>query len=193
MTDAVDGSAEEEGPRELRPFDEIVEPAGARGNWRDLPHLLGGSLRLAWSAGRRELLLTSALQIIASLGVAAQLFAGKAVFSSILSAHGGSFGHVLPALAVLVGVTVALDLAQAVEAEQSRLLGDLVGRRALDRVIDVAVSVDLLAFEQAEFYDRLRRAQAQGQWRAMQTVTGLLGLVGGAVAGVGIVGALAGL
>jgi ATP-binding cassette, subfamily B, bacterial len=193
VSDPID-EVEEEGPREVRPFDEIVEPHGARGSWRDLPGLLAGSLRLAWSAGRRELILTASLQVVASLGVAAQLFAGKAVFSSILSAHGSSsFAHVLPALAVLVGVTVALDLAQAVEAEQSRLLGELVGRRAVDGVIDVAVSVDLLAFEQPDFYDRLRRAQAQGQWRAMQTVNGLLGLVGGAVAGVGIVGALAGL
>jgi ATP-binding cassette subfamily B protein len=182
----------EERPREVRSFAEIVEPEGSRGSWHDLPHLLLESVRLAWSAGRRELLLTATLQVVASLGIAAQLFAGKAVLTSIVDAR-GSFGDVVPALAVLVGVTVALDLAQAVEAEQSRLLAELVGRRALDRVIDVAVSVDLLAFEQPDFYDRLRRAQAQGMFRAMQTVNGLLGVVGGAVAAVGIVGALAGL
>ncbi len=183
----------EERPREVRSFDEIVEPEGSRGSWHDLPHLLLESVRLAWSAGRRELLLTAILQVVASLGIAAQLFAGKAVLTSIVAARGGSFGDVVPALAVLVGVTVALDLAQAVEAEQSRLLAELVGRRALERVIDVAVSVDLLAFEQPDFYDRLRRAQAQGMFRAMQTVNGLLGVVGGAVAAVGIVAALAGL
>ncbi len=183
----------EERPREVRSFDEIVEPEGSRGSWHDLPHLLLESVRLAWSAGRRELLLTAILQVVASLGIAAQLFAGKAVLTSIVDARGGSFGDVVPALAVLVGVTVALDLAQAVEAEQSRLLAELVGRRALERVIDVAVSVDLLAFEQPDFYDRLRRAQAQGMFRAMQTVNGLLGVVGGAVAAVGIVAALAGL
>ncbi len=183
----------EERPREVRSFDEIVEPEGSRGSWHDLPHLLLESVRLAWSAGRRELLLTAILQVVASLGIAAQLFAGKAVLTSIVDARGGSFGDVVPALAVLVGVTVALDLAQAVEAEQSRLLAELVGRRALERVIDVAVSVDLLAFEQPDFYDRLRRAQAQGMFRAMQTVNGLLGVVGGAVAAVCIIGALAGL
>jgi len=183
----------EERPREVRSFAEIVEPEGSRGSWHDLPHLLLESVRLAWSAGRRELLLTAILQVVASLGIAAQLFAGKAVLTSIVDARGGSFGDVVPALAVLVGVTVALDLAQAVEAEQSRLLAELVGRRALERVIDVAVSVDLLAFEQPDFYDRLRRAQAQGMFRAMQTVNGLLGVVGGAVAAVGIVAALAGL
>ena len=188
----MDDDVVDEAPREHRSFDEIVDPKGSHGTWRDLPHLLAESLRLAWSAGRRELALTATLQIVASLGVAAQLFAGKAVLTSILGAH-GSFTDVVPALAVLVGVTVALDLAQTVEAEQSRLLGELVGRRAMERVIDVGVSVDLLAFEEPDFYDRLRRAQAQGMWRAMQTVNGLLGIVGGAVAGVAIVGALAGL
>ena len=62
----------------------------------------------------------------------------------------------LPALAALVAITVALDFAQAIEAEQSRVLGELVGRRALDRVLDVSTRVDLLAFESPEFYDRLR-------------------------------------
>ena len=172
---------------------EIIEPEGSKSTFRDLPHLLAASFRLVWSAGRRELFLTSTLQVLAAAGIAAQLFVGKAVFAAVLRAHGAGFAHVLPSLALFVGITVALDLARAVEAEQSRLLSELVGRRALDRVIDVTVSVDLLAFEDPDFHDRLRRAQAQGTFRAMQTVNGLLGLVGGAVAGIGIVGALAGL
>src|SRR4051812_47409650 len=170
-----------ESPREVKPFIDVIEPEGWRGTRRDLPRLLVDSFRLVWSAGRRELLLTASLQLLSAAGVAAQLFVGKAVFSSVLEARGGSFGDVLPALAVLIALTIALEVAQAVEAEQSKLLAELVSRRALDRVIDVAVSIDLLAFEEPEFYDRLRRAQAQGMFRAMQTVNGLLGVVGGAV------------
>jgi ATP-binding cassette subfamily B protein len=100
---------------------------------------------------------------------------------------------VLPALAVLVGVTVALEFAQAVENEQSRVLSELVGRKAIDRVIDVSTKVDLLAFESPEFYDRLQRARMQGQFRSLQTVQGLLGTVGAAVAGAGLIAALASL
>jgi ATP-binding cassette subfamily B protein len=100
---------------------------------------------------------------------------------------------VLPSLVLLLVVAVALDLAQAVESEQSSLLSELVARRPLDGVIDVAASVDLLAFERPEFYDRLRRAKAQGNFRALQTVNGMLGLVGAAVAAGGIVIARAGL
>jgi ATP-binding cassette subfamily B protein len=101
------------------------------------------------------------------------------------------FGDLVPVLAALVAITVALDLARAIETEQTRVLAELVGRRALDRVLDVSTRIDLLAFESPDFYDRLQRARAQGQFRALQTVNGLLGMVGASVAGVGIVAALA--
>jgi ATP-binding cassette, subfamily B, bacterial len=193
MADDVVADGEESGGREHRAFIDVMEPEGVKSGWRDLPHLLAASFRLVWQAGRRELLITGTLQIASAAGIAAQLFVGRAVFASVLRAHDAGFAHVLPSLGLFVGLMVGLDVARAVEAEQSRLLAELVGRRALDRVIDVTISVDLLAFEEPEFHDRLRRAQAQGTFRAMQTVNGLLGLVGAAVGGIGIVGALAGL
>jgi ATP-binding cassette, subfamily B, bacterial len=179
-------------PRETRSFVEIMHPEGSTGSWRNLPRLLRESIRLVWEASRRVFALTATLQIVSALGVAVQLFVFKHAFGTVLGAH-GSFGSVLPSLALVVGVSVALDLVQTIEREQTRLLGELVGRRALDRVIEVAQSVDLLAFEEPDFYDRLRRAQAQGMFRALQTVNAMLGLVGAVVAAVGIVAALAGL
>jgi ATP-binding cassette, subfamily B, bacterial len=179
-------------PRRGRSWWEVMHPEGAEGTWRDLPRLLADSLRLVWTAGRNVFLLTAALQLVAALGVAVQLFVGKEVLETVLAAGGGAeFGDLVPVLAALVAITVALDLAQAVENEQSRVLGELVGRRALDRVMDVSTRIDLLAFESPDFYDSLQRARAQGQFRALQTVNGLLGMVGASVAAVGIVAALA--
>jgi ATP-binding cassette, subfamily B, bacterial len=77
----------------------------------------------------------------------------------------------VPELAALVAIAVVLDVAAAIQAEQSRVLAELVARRALDRVIDVSTSVGLLAFESPDFYDRLMRARAQGHFRSMQTAT----------------------
>ena len=171
-----------------------MHPEGSEGTWRDLPQLLLDSLKLVWSAGRNVFLLTSALSLLAAVGIAVQLFVGKAVLDEVLGAgESVSFPDLVPVLAALVGVTVALDLARAVQAEQSRVLGELVGRRALDRVMDVSTGIDLLAFESPEFYDRLTRARAQGQFRSLQTVNGLLGIVGSAVAAIGIILALAAL
>jgi ATP-binding cassette, subfamily B, bacterial len=171
---------------------EVMHPEGSQGTWRDLPRLLADSLRLVWSAGRNIFLLTAFLQLVAAFGIAVQLFVGKEVLDAVLGAGGElRLGELAPWLAALVGISVALDLARAIEAEQSRVLGELVGRKAIDRVIDVSTRVDLLAFESPEFYDRLQRARVQGQFRALQTVNGLLGMVGAAVAAVGIVAALA--
>jgi ATP-binding cassette subfamily B protein len=181
-------------PGRGRTWWDVMHPEGSEGTWRDLPQLLLESLKLVWYAGRNTFLLTSILQLLTAVGIAAQLFVGKAVLDEVLGAgESVSFPDLVPVVAALVGVTVALDLARAVQAEQSRVLGELVGRRALDRVMDVSTRIDLLAFESPEFYDRLTRARAQGQFRALQTVNGLLGIVGSAVAAVGIILALAAL
>jgi ATP-binding cassette subfamily B protein len=168
-----------------------MHPEGSAGTWRDLPRLMLDSLKLVWSAGRNTFLLTSALSLLAAVGFAVQLFVGKAVLDVVLGAGGDvQLDELVPALAALVAVTVALDLARAVQSEQSRVLGELVGRRAIDRVLDVSTGIDLLAFESPDFYDRLQRARAQGQFRALQTVTGLLGILSALVAAAGLIGAL---
>ena len=180
--------------RKPRTWWEIQHPEGSEGTWRDLPRLIGDSLRLVWGAGRREFLIMSALQLLEALGIAAQLFISKAVLDAVLAAGASDdFSALLPELAALVAITVALDFARAIEIEQTRVLSELVGRQALSRVIDVSTRVDLLAFESPDFYDRLQRARAQGMFRSMQTVNGLLGLVGSLVAAAGIVIALAAL
>ncbi len=180
--------------RRTRTWWDVMHPEGSEGSWRDLPQLLADSFRLVWEAGRRELLVTAGLQLLTAAGTAAQLFIGKAVFDAVLTAGvAEDYAALLPALAAFVVVTLALDVAQAIEGEQSRVLGELVGRRAIDRVLDVATRIDLLAFESPDFYDRLQRARAQGMWRSMQTVNGLLGLVGAAVTAVGIILALSAL
>jgi ATP-binding cassette subfamily B protein len=171
-----------------------MHPEGSQGTWRDLPKLLLDSIKLVWSAGRNTFLLTSVLQLAAALGIVAQLFVGKEVLSTVLDAGSTvEFADLAPVLVALVVVTVALDLARAIQTEQSRVLGELVARKAVDRVMDVSTRIDLLAFESPEFYDRLQRARAQGQFRALQTVNGLLGIVGASFAAVSIVLALAAL
>jgi ATP-binding cassette, subfamily B, bacterial len=182
------------GPRRGRTWWEVQHPEGSEGTWRDLPELLGDSLRLVWASGRNIFLLTSVLQVLAAVGVAIQLFVAKEVFEAILGAGGElEFGELAPWLVALVAITVALDLAQAIQSEQSRVLGELVGRRAIDRVLDVSTRIDLLAYESPDFYDRLQRARAQGQFRAVQTVQSLIGIVGALIGSVGLILALAAL
>jgi ATP-binding cassette subfamily B protein len=178
----------------MRPLADVIHEE-QKGTWRDVPMLLGRSFQLVWKAGRTEFLLTSALQLCSAVGLAAQLFVAKALFDAILGAGGGrgSFTSILPELAAMAALTVALDVLQALRTEQARILGELVGRRALDRIMDVSTRVDLLAFESADFYDRLRRAQATGPFRALQIAQGSVGLAGAMISAAGIVFALAAL
>ena len=190
------GGRRDGGPpgRRRRTWWEIQHPEGSEGTWRDLPRLVGDSLKLVWGAGKREFLIMSGLQLLEAIGIVAQLFISKAVLTAVFAAGADNdFTALLPELAALVGITVLLDFARAIEVEQTRVLSELVGRQALSRVIDVSTQVDLLAFESPDFYDRLQRARAQGMFRSMQTVNGLLGLVGSLVAAAGIVLALAAL
>jgi ATP-binding cassette, subfamily B, bacterial len=182
-----------DGPRRGgRTWWDVMHPEGSQGTWRDLPHLLWDSIRLVWSSGRNVFLVTSALQLISAIGVAVQLFVAKAVFDAVLGNDGqADLSTLAPPLIALVIVTVTLDLARAIQGEQSRVLGELVGRKAIDRVLDVSTRIDLLAFESPDFYDRLQRARAQGQFRALQTVNGLLGIVGSLVTAASIIVALA--
>src|SRR5919201_1902353 len=181
----------EEPRKDTRALVEILHPEGQEGGWRDLPWLLRSSLRLVWEAGRRDFLVTAALQLFVALGATAQLFVNKAVLAAVLRAGGGGhYGGLVAPLVALVALTVAIEVAQTVEGERSRVLSELVARRALGRVIDVATRVDLLEFESPDFYDRLQRAAAQGQFRSLQMVNGLVGLAGAAVAAVGLVSAL---
>jgi ATP-binding cassette, subfamily B, bacterial len=189
------GGGDGGGPRRGgRTWWDVMHPEGSTGTWRDLPQLLWDSIRLVWNSGRNVFLVTSALQLISAIGVVVQLFVAKAVFEAVLGNAGKADLETLaPPLVALVVVTVLLDLARAVQNEQSRVLGELVGRKAIDRVLDVSTRIDLLAFESPDFYDRLQRARAQGQFRALQTVNGLLGIVGSFVTAASIIIALAAL
>src|SRR5690606_19764974 len=48
-----------------RPFDEFLREEG-RAGWRDLPSLLRRAFGLVWAAGRKEFLVTSALQLVSA-------------------------------------------------------------------------------------------------------------------------------
>ena len=172
---------------------EVVDPETER-RLRELPRLIADSFTLVWNSGRRELLLTSGIQLAVAVGLVVQLFLVQRLFTAVLGAgETDDFSSILPELAALLVVGLLLSVGQAVQTEQSRVLAELVGRRAFDRVLDVATRVDLLAYESPDFYDRLVRAITQGQFRSIQIVNGLVGLIGAAVAATGIVVALAAL
>ena len=167
---------------------ELLAPVAER-NARQLPRLVAGAIKLVWSAAPRELLLATGLQVLSSVGLAVQVLVGRKLLSAFIQVgHGGSAGSVLPALMALAGATALIAFANTGATELQRVLGEIVTRHALGKVLDVSVAADLLAFETPTFHDRLQRAQVNASGRPLQMTNGLVGIVGSmfGVVGVGV-------
>lgn len=161
---------------------------GKKREWRQLPRMVRLALGLVWRAARWRGAVVALLQAIASAGVAAQLLAGNDLFAQALAARGSDEGlaSVVPSALVVGGLSCVIAILNAYATTQSRYLSELVGARAYDQIISSAASVDLIAFEDSGFYDRLQRANVAGQMRPWMMTSGLLGLVTSVIGTAGI-------
>jgi ATP-binding cassette subfamily B protein len=169
----------------------MPEGKGAGRPRRDLPRAIADAGRLIASAGRAELVTVVVLELLTAACLSGLLLFGSSVVSAVLEAdrQGDRLAGVLPQLVGLVVVSALLSVAQALVARQYHLLGELTSRQGQGRILDVTCAVDLAAFDQPGFHDRVARA-ASAVDRSGQIVNGLLGLLQ-AVAG--LVGALVAL
>jgi ATP-binding cassette subfamily B protein len=171
-------------------IDDILVPIGER-HARDLPKLVFRAVKLVWSAARLELAFTVGLQAVSSLALAVQVLVAKRLLSAILEVnHGQSIGHIVLPLVALTVATAFIAFAGTASAELQRILSELVQRHAMSKVLDVAVAADLLAFETPSFHDRLQRAQMHGAARPIQMTTGLINVMRGLFALIGVGAAL---
>ncbi len=144
---------------------------------RDLPRLVTAGVAITWQAGQRELIIITALEVLSGVGVAAEVIVGRRVLEALLATQHTSAGlaTVWPSALLLGAITAVLGLAGAVLREQQRLLSELTSRYAQDQILDVTCAVELAAFDEHGFHDRVARAQA-GVMRAPEMVMGLQGL-----------------
>ncbi|HEX2048228.1 MAG TPA: ABC transporter ATP-binding protein [Acidimicrobiales bacterium] len=145
-------------------------------SFRRIPVVALGALRLVHRAAPRQLAMSIALQVVTGAGVTFQLLLGRRVLDAILQADrlDRGMGDLVPALVAFLAVSAALNFAYAAQGELMRLLGELVGRHAQDRIIDVATVVDLEAYENPEFHDRLMRAQMAANFRPFNLTNNFL-------------------
>jgi len=139
--------------------------------------LVAAGVGITWRAGRRELITMAVLEVLSGIGVAVEVLVGRHVLAAILVTQHTSagLGSVWPSAALLGLVTAVLGVAGVVLREQQRVLSELTARYAQDRILDVTCAVDLAAFDDPEFHDRVARAQV-GVMRAPQMVFGLQGI-----------------
>lgn len=169
---------------------ELFTP-GSGASARALPRLIGEALRIAWRAGPRELLLLIGFDVLAAVAVLGEVLLARRVLAIVLHVerYGGGLGAVWPSAVLLALVTAILGLLGAVAFSQQRLLAELTSRYAQDRVLDVTCAVELAAFDEPQFFDRVARAQA-GISQVPMLIFSLFGLMQSVSGSVGALAAL---
>lgn len=160
---------------------------------RRFPRMVKRALGVVWQSGRGPFLGNIALTVVTGAGTAVQLLAMQRALTAVLDADraGAGAAEVVGPIAVLAGITVVLQVARAIQMEQTQLLGKRVERSLTDGVLDAAASVDLAAFESHEFHNRVQRASDGAGFRTTSLVFGLMNLSGSLFAVLGIAAYLA--
>lgn len=168
-------------------------PAANRSR-RELPRVIAGALRLIWAAGRREFVTVLLVEALAAAGLAGLVLLGREVLQGVLAADsdGTGWSGLVPELAALAALSTVLAVTQALVGRQHQLLAELTSRHAQTRILDGACGVELSAFDDPAFHDRVARAQA-AVFRAQQVVHGIVGLTQATAGAVGSLVALAAL
>ncbi|MGQ0848417.1 MAG: ABC transporter ATP-binding protein [Actinomycetota bacterium] len=158
---------------------------------RRLPGLARRALGLVVAAGRREFALSTGLQVLTGLAIAAELVVGKGALQALLAAGAGNGGLavVTPWAMALAGLTVVVGFTSAVQREQQQILGELVGRHMEGSTLTISGLVPLDEFERPDFHNRLQRVSA-GLQQPLNMVYGLSGLISALIGVMGVAVAL---
>ena len=138
--------------------EEVLRPRVKRG-FKRLPRLVSRAVRVVWQASPREFVVVAVLQVLMGIGLALQVFVAQRLLNRLLGAESDDFGAVFPVIVALMVVGLAIAVARAVLAERQRVLSEEVALYATGKVLDVAGAVELIAYEDPAFSDRLQRAQ----------------------------------
>jgi ATP-binding cassette subfamily B protein len=157
-----------------------------------LRRLVAEAIRLAWQAGRRELVVMFVMQAATVVVVVVTALVARSLLSGLLDADraGGDIDELVPKVLVVAVLTAALGVAQAVQLHRQRVLSELCTRHAEDRVLAVTGAVELTAFDEPSFHDAVERARF-AVLRLPAVVGGLSGLLSALAGAFGGVVALA--
>ena len=128
-----------------------------------LPRLIGRALGLVWASAKGELLSYIAIQVLSAAGLALMLVLGREVLEVVINGAtapaGSQLGGATPELVALAILSALVGFASAAMSERRLLIAELVERHVQGQIIDSVSALDLAAFEDPAFHDRLRRAK----------------------------------
>jgi len=169
------------------PYWQLDDPGRQVGLWqmiRQLPAATMPVIAIIWRATPRAALTIVLLQVASGVALSFGLLATTGVLEGLLTA-GPSADRVTAALPALALVVAAFAVRGAMDAgvalAQARVV-PAVRREAEERLLDAALQVELAAFDDARFYDRLHRARDRGMFHLEQATDNLVQLIGAAFA-----------
>lgn len=199
MSATVRAAGEEKDPPDdhslVSPYWKLDESDRALGLWqliRGLPAATGPVLATIWRAAPRHAALIAVMQIVSGLATAFGLLATTGVFEELLAAGptADRLTAALPSLGMVVGAVVLRGAVDTATAFALARVKPGVARLAEGEVFAASLRVDLSAFDDPTFYDRMHRARDQGLVHISMAVDTQLEMIGAAMAVVAASGGL---
>lgn len=160
-----------------------------------LPGLVGRALALAWRASPGNTAATLALNLAAGVFTAVALVATAGVLDELFAA-GPTPDRVyaaVPALVLVASATVLRGALSAAAGWAQARLEPHVEQAAETRLMELATAVQVLAFDDNDFHDRMFRASVRGASETKRLVTFTVDILTGAIgicAAAGVLGVL---
>src|SRR6516165_3653707 len=176
-------------------YDARMAAVGFRAVARRFPGLVGQAVRLGWSASRLDTAATITLNIASGVFTAFALFATTGVLEALFAA-GPTPQRVraaLPSLIVVAAATAARAGLSATAGWAQSRLEPQVDQAVEVRLFDLTSQVELAAFDDPDFHDRMQRARDRGAGAASRVVNNVIDCLtafAGIAAAVTVVGLL---
>jgi len=157
-------------------YDARMAAVGFRDVARRFPGLVGQAVRLGWSASRLDTVATITLNVASGVFTAFALFATTGVLEALFA--GGPTPQrlraALPSLILVAAATATrAGLSAAAGWAQSRLEPQ-VDQAVEVRLFDLTSQVELAAFDDSDFHDRMQRARDRGMYAASRVVNNVI-------------------
>jgi ATP-binding cassette, subfamily B, bacterial len=161
-------------------------------DWRSVPRIAFDAIRFVRRAAPGHLERVWALQALAGLAAALSVGATAVAVRHLLALDNGrsALPTLLPVVLAMTALALVGQVAAAYHTVNQEVVSEQVGAAALDRILDIAATVELEAFDDPAFRNRLEIAQTQAAFRPWQVVESVSNLTRALFTTVGVMVAL---
>ena len=146
------------------------------------------AVELVWTTSKLLTVLLAALTLVAGLMPAAAAWVGQQIVDAVVAAAGAVeaggepvFTLALTWVALEAGIMVVLAGAQKGLGVCQSLLRAMLGHRVNVMILEKALTLQLIHFEDSDFYDKLTQARREASSRPLSLVNRTFGLVQNAI------------